>query len=32
MESKKIRDLPSGQYKLRLHLENAEIFAITIRY
>ena len=29
---KKIRDLPSGQYKLRLHLENAEIFAITIRY
>jgi hypothetical protein len=28
---KTLDDLPSGQYFIRIHLENAEVFAITVR-
>jgi len=29
-KSKTIADLPAGRYQLRLHLDNAEVFAITL--
>lgn len=30
-QTQTLSDLPSGEYCLRLHLENAEVFAITLR-
>jgi hypothetical protein len=30
-ENKKISDLPAGRYRIRLHLENAEVFALTFK-
>ena len=30
-KSKDISSLPAGNYKIRLHLENAEVFAVTLK-
>lgn len=30
-KNKNIKDLPAGRYRIRLHLENAEVFALTYK-
>ena len=30
-KNRALRDLPSGRYLLRLHLEEAEVFAVTLQ-
>jgi hypothetical protein len=30
-KEKKLRDLPAGKYLVRIHLESADVFALTLR-